>query len=574
MATETNPDRISNLPEDILHRIVSRLPVKEAVSTSLLSTKWRHRWKFIDAMDFDEEKDFRISNGRFRSFINRTLDLHHSCVNLEKFRVCMKPDPRIRYIIVYRQLVPAFSQLVQDDIIRWINSAVERKVHDFDLTCCIGYDSNNSYRAINLLYSLPSSLFGARSITSLRLSRVKVGELNGDVSLDSLKTMSLKDVCVSTQTMGRVVSGSLVLEILYLEDCKLLSALEGRHIGLRSIHIEFCQDLVKFDMDVPNLQTFECIISTTLKFEIQGAKSLGSVQNLLLGEPLFRESFFGWMFRPASFRVSRLLKTLNLTGFTITEETLQFMISSCHLLEDLIMVRCATPRYIYLFSKSLKSLGLNDCQNLEGIEIDATNLVFFNYSGGMVNVSRMNSSCKVEAQIKLKDTSLTRCAKQWSHKLRELLAMFNHAKILKLQVSEHPDMILLGGELGYVIPPLYHLKHFEFQVVWYATGSYTDLLVRLLSLSAHLEILVISLGTFNIILKFKPEEPVELEDVLSQDWTYLPLDYLRRRLKEVEVRKIEAKDTRAVELVKFILGDAMDSETISPSSCFCWKALT
>ncbi|KAF6161954.1 hypothetical protein GIB67_014156 [Kingdonia uniflora] len=457
-ASETKSDMISYMPEDILHRIVSRLPVKQAVSTCILSRKWRYIWRFIDTMVFDEEKDFNTSNVRFKSFINQTLDLHKSYINLEKFCIRMKSSASTGIILNFNQLIDkAFSQIPEDDIVRWTNSAVTRNVKDFDLTCSTG---------------LPSCLFGARSITSLRLSRVKIGEFDGDANLDSLNSISLQNVSVSTETMGRVLSGSPVLENIYLEECEVLSSLEGRHTGLRSIQIEFCNDLVKFDMDVPNLQTFKCRISENQDLEIQrlGAKSLRSIEVLLLEETLIRDSCL--LMPTISYRIFELLKTLNLTKFRIKDEILQFMIHNCPLLEDLIMVKCITPSYVSIFSDSLKSLGLYDCSNLEGFKIDAPNLVVFNYSGGMVHVSLMNSTCKLEAQINLTmkgmlfdiSRSALSTAQPWSRKLKKVLAMFNHAKTLKLNLANSMadnlmDLVDLPNQLEVISNELHVLLH-------------------------------------------------------------------------------------------------------------------
>ncbi|KAF6171078.1 hypothetical protein GIB67_010946 [Kingdonia uniflora] len=41
-------DRISNLPDVVLHRIISLLPIKEAVATCVLSTQWKYLWISID----------------------------------------------------------------------------------------------------------------------------------------------------------------------------------------------------------------------------------------------------------------------------------------------------------------------------------------------------------------------------------------------------------------------------------------------------------------------------------------------------------------------------------------------
>ncbi|KAM7498728.1 hypothetical protein LguiA_023142 [Lonicera macranthoides] len=46
-------DRLSNLHESILSRIISLLPINDAVRTSVLSTKWIHLWKTISNLHID-----------------------------------------------------------------------------------------------------------------------------------------------------------------------------------------------------------------------------------------------------------------------------------------------------------------------------------------------------------------------------------------------------------------------------------------------------------------------------------------------------------------------------------------
>ncbi|KAJ0807758.1 putative F-box domain-containing protein [Helianthus annuus] len=45
-------DIISNFPEDLINPILERLPVKDAVRTSLLSKRWRYRWTTMRTLDF------------------------------------------------------------------------------------------------------------------------------------------------------------------------------------------------------------------------------------------------------------------------------------------------------------------------------------------------------------------------------------------------------------------------------------------------------------------------------------------------------------------------------------------
>ncbi|CAI0458666.1 unnamed protein product [Linum tenue] len=47
-------DRISNLPCNVIERILVFLPIKAAVQTSILSRNWRHRWRITPQLVFDE----------------------------------------------------------------------------------------------------------------------------------------------------------------------------------------------------------------------------------------------------------------------------------------------------------------------------------------------------------------------------------------------------------------------------------------------------------------------------------------------------------------------------------------
>ncbi|KAK2415176.1 FBD-associated F-box protein [Trifolium repens] len=47
-------DAISSLPNTILSRILSLLPIKEAVATSILSKRWIHVWHTVDSIDFPD----------------------------------------------------------------------------------------------------------------------------------------------------------------------------------------------------------------------------------------------------------------------------------------------------------------------------------------------------------------------------------------------------------------------------------------------------------------------------------------------------------------------------------------
>lgn len=60
-------DIISNLPSDVIEQILSHLPIRDAVRTSILSRNWRYRWATIRHLVFDNQC---VSTQKRISFVN------------------------------------------------------------------------------------------------------------------------------------------------------------------------------------------------------------------------------------------------------------------------------------------------------------------------------------------------------------------------------------------------------------------------------------------------------------------------------------------------------------------------
>ncbi|KAL5711453.1 hypothetical protein ACHQM5_021908 [Ranunculus cassubicifolius] len=77
-------DRISSLPDNTLHHILSFLPTKYAVGSSVLSTRWKHLWRSSNNLDFDdkltysgcESKNYSKRKKMFIDFVDRVLELN------------------------------------------------------------------------------------------------------------------------------------------------------------------------------------------------------------------------------------------------------------------------------------------------------------------------------------------------------------------------------------------------------------------------------------------------------------------------------------------------------------------
>ena len=67
-------DRISGLPEGVLHHVLSLLPAHDAVRTCVLARRWRHLWRSAPGIRITGVKGWRDA-GRFVAFVDSLLSL-------------------------------------------------------------------------------------------------------------------------------------------------------------------------------------------------------------------------------------------------------------------------------------------------------------------------------------------------------------------------------------------------------------------------------------------------------------------------------------------------------------------
>ncbi|KAL5726382.1 hypothetical protein ACHQM5_009429 [Ranunculus cassubicifolius] len=81
-------DRLSNLPESLIHHILSFMDTKHVVQSSVLSSMWKHYWKSVSFLNFDRNCDKYISDKMFKSFLDDVMYRRFGFKSVtQKFRV-------------------------------------------------------------------------------------------------------------------------------------------------------------------------------------------------------------------------------------------------------------------------------------------------------------------------------------------------------------------------------------------------------------------------------------------------------------------------------------------------------
>ncbi|XP_054782964.1 F-box/LRR-repeat protein At3g58930-like [Prosopis cineraria] len=107
-------DRISSLPDPLLHHILSFLPIKEAIAKSLiLSKRWTRLWLAMPALDIHDTGFATLDS--FIQFVDAVLFLSHP-----------KPINMFRLKCQIFQVPPIRTNL-------WVNFLINCKVEHLEL---------------------------------------------------------------------------------------------------------------------------------------------------------------------------------------------------------------------------------------------------------------------------------------------------------------------------------------------------------------------------------------------------------------------------------------------------------
>ncbi|CAF2097613.1 unnamed protein product [Brassica napus] len=101
-------DNLSRLPDELLVRILSLVPTKVVVSTSILSKRWMFLWMSLPKLEFvDRDESLLV----LKNFINKNLPLHRAPV-IQSFLLSLYESRE--------------KNIKPEDIRQWVEIAVSR----------------------------------------------------------------------------------------------------------------------------------------------------------------------------------------------------------------------------------------------------------------------------------------------------------------------------------------------------------------------------------------------------------------------------------------------------------------
>ncbi|KAJ1691630.1 hypothetical protein LUZ63_015785 [Rhynchospora breviuscula] len=208
-------DRLSSLPDCLIHLIMSFLTAQEAVRTCILSKRWKNLWTTLPFLDFDWRKskydrkwdpdewdysEYQIHKlEKFRDFVTMTLLLREPS-ELHKFRLSF--------------LDGEFYDLCRYDIFirSWILHALKYNLQVLHFSFSRYYDPYPQ-GSLHLGIFTCASLVDASLHSTISVRNIEV------INLPCLKRLHLKMIALSQNFVGKLFCGCPVLELLHLENC-------------------------------------------------------------------------------------------------------------------------------------------------------------------------------------------------------------------------------------------------------------------------------------------------------------------------------------------------------------------
>ncbi|KAK2980448.1 hypothetical protein RJ640_028856 [Escallonia rubra] len=280
-------DRISQLPELIIHHILSFLSGKEAAQTSALSKTWLSAWSTNPVLDLDESyfgkdalgtyQENPETEGKRQKFMKLLRD------TMIRYR---EQKARIKRLVLHVYFVDSNLVSVADE---WIGLALENHVEELDLFI----RTPPSCRR----YALPQAIFTASRLTELRLRDCKLEHVDGSgvIKCHALRILRLRSVDTDKLAIQNLISSCPLIQELCIKYCDGWEKIQiGNLHNLKKLEISASIGQI-FDISAPSLEffTYQACKNASCVPELSGIRTSPNLKVLLLDHVTITDSFLG-----------------------------------------------------------------------------------------------------------------------------------------------------------------------------------------------------------------------------------------------------------------------------------------
>ncbi|KAM3368591.1 hypothetical protein ACQJBY_016848 [Aegilops geniculata] len=228
--------QLSDLPMDILCHIISLLPLKEAVRTSILSKHWRYVWCSRTNLEFSFRSVMR------RSYKVGPFVLHPIQEVIKRIDAVLKQHSGVG--VEKMEVDFSLNEEHASHIDRWLNFAITAKTKQLILNFTSVHPTMEPYKfPLQLFDATKSSIF-----QSLTLGSVSLNKPANFKAFLNLKKLMLMYVNITDEELQLLLSNCNVLEFLGVARCRMLTTIKTPQFSdhfkhLRVFHFPLVQEI-------------------------------------------------------------------------------------------------------------------------------------------------------------------------------------------------------------------------------------------------------------------------------------------------------------------------------------------
>lgn len=423
-------DRISDLPIDVRKHILSFLPTRDAICTSLLSKSWRYDWLSLPFLDLGQ--GFFLKRWKF---VN-DFSYEQACQNLPD------PDETLAFLEFLDKAIISKQQKIQrlklclppiHDLSSRIAICLDGLIVN-ELEAEVIGDSEISNRS--RFYYLPMCVLSSTCMTKLyiqgcNLTGISVNEIN----LPSLRELSVSYVIMDQQVVESLIASCTGVENLSFTYCQGFRSLQISGLPrLTYLEQKFNRHLEVFEINEESLRSLCHAPDTRCKLVLPD--SCPSLTQLELCECRLYDGF--------DIRTCQNLVVLKLLRCGIINEFLDQHLSQLSCLKALEIACCYGASDLKITSNHLQSLIIR-CgrdRQLKHAEINCPNLVHFTFCTGGGIISLSSETILAPACVSLQFSVNGTGDSSWDVNLVEFLKQLRLSKYLTIETVIIENVII------------------------------------------------------------------------------------------------------------------------------------